>query len=125
VFGRDTRAAELAGKNLVHPWPDPEVSDREFIYLDSTRFDKFFRMNCEMELTARPFSFPLQKVSQHSDFISRLHSGRLKVTSSVPALWKPVVFLLVISYGLIECSEVVLSVADFLTDSCRRPRSVI
>lgn len=52
VFGRDTRAAELAGKNLVHPWPDPEVSDREFVYLHSTRFDKFFRMNCEMEWTA-------------------------------------------------------------------------
>ena len=52
VFGRDAKAAELAGKNLVHPWPDLEVSDLEFIYLHSTRFDKFFRMNCELEWTA-------------------------------------------------------------------------
>jgi hypothetical protein len=52
LFGRDAKAAELAGKNLVHPWPDLEVSDREFIYLHSTRFDKFFRMNCDLEWTA-------------------------------------------------------------------------
>jgi TIR domain len=52
VFGRDRKAAKLAGKNLVHPWPDLEVSDLEFIYLHSTRFDKFFRMNCELEWTA-------------------------------------------------------------------------
>ena len=52
VFGGDAKAAELAGKNLVHPWPDLEVSDREFIYLHSTRFDKFFRMNCDLEWTA-------------------------------------------------------------------------
>jgi len=52
VFGRDAKAAELAGKNLVHPWPDLEVSDQEFIYLHSTRFDKFFRMNCALEWTA-------------------------------------------------------------------------
>jgi hypothetical protein len=52
VFGRDAKAAELAGKNLVHSWPDLEVSDREFIYLHSTRFDKFFRMNCDLEWTA-------------------------------------------------------------------------
>jgi hypothetical protein len=52
VFGRDAKAAELAGKKLVHSWPDLEVSDREFIYLHSTRFDKFFRMNCDLEWTA-------------------------------------------------------------------------
>jgi hypothetical protein len=52
VFGRDAKAAELAGKNLVHSWPDLEVSDREFIYLHSTRFDKFFRTNCDLEWTA-------------------------------------------------------------------------
>jgi len=52
VFGRDAKAAELAGKNLVHSWPDLEISDREFIYLHSTRFDKFFRMNCDLEWTA-------------------------------------------------------------------------
>lgn len=52
LFGRDARAAEQAGKKLVHPWPDLEVSDREFIYLHSTRFDKFFRMNCELKWTA-------------------------------------------------------------------------
>jgi hypothetical protein len=52
VFGRDTKAAESAGKNLVHPWPDVEVPDGEFIYLHSTRFDKFFRMNCDLEWSA-------------------------------------------------------------------------
>ncbi len=52
VFGRDAKAAELAGEKLVHPWPDLEVSDSEFIYLHSTRFDKFFRMNCDLEWTA-------------------------------------------------------------------------
>lgn len=52
LFGRDAQAAESAGKKLVHPWPDLEISDREFIYLHSTRFDKFFRMNCALDWTA-------------------------------------------------------------------------
>jgi hypothetical protein len=52
VFGMDAKAAELAGKKFVQPWPDLEVSDHEFIYLHSTRLDKFFRMNCDLEWTA-------------------------------------------------------------------------
>ena len=36
----------------MHPWPDIEMSDAEFVYLHSTRFDKFFRMSCSLEWTA-------------------------------------------------------------------------
>jgi hypothetical protein len=52
AFGRDTQAAQLAGKKIVSAWPNVEVSDREFIYLHSTRFDKLFRMNCALNWTA-------------------------------------------------------------------------
>jgi hypothetical protein len=69
VFGRDTRAAGLAGKNLVHPGPDPEVSDREFIYLHSQRFDKFFRMNCELEWTADHPPLPQTTDRMESDIL--------------------------------------------------------
>jgi hypothetical protein len=52
VFGRDSKSATIAGKRFVSPWPDLDVSDREFIYLHSIRFDKLFRMNCDLKWTA-------------------------------------------------------------------------
>jgi hypothetical protein len=52
LWEKDASACAVAGKTAVHPWPDSEMSDEEFIYLHSTRFDKFFRMSCSLDWTA-------------------------------------------------------------------------
>lgn len=52
VWGVDSSAeAKVPGKRLV-PWPDFSHSDKEFLYLYSTRFDRFFRMSCDLAWTA-------------------------------------------------------------------------
>lgn len=52
LWGKDAEACTAAGRTAVHPWPDIDMSDAEFIYLHSTRFDKFFRMSCSLDWTA-------------------------------------------------------------------------
>jgi hypothetical protein len=52
IWGKDAEACATAGKAAVHPWPDIEIADDEFVYLHSTRFDKFFRMSCSLDWTA-------------------------------------------------------------------------
>jgi hypothetical protein len=52
IWGKDAEACAAAGKTAVHPWPDIQMSDEEFVYLHSMRFDKFFRMNCSLDWTA-------------------------------------------------------------------------
>jgi len=52
LWGADADACSAAKKNTVHPWPDIEMSDNEFVYLHSKRFDKFFRMSCSLDWTA-------------------------------------------------------------------------
>lgn len=52
VWGKDSEACAAAGKEAVHPWPDIDMPDDEFVYLHSTRFDKFFRMSCSLDWTA-------------------------------------------------------------------------
>jgi hypothetical protein len=52
LWGKDADACAATSKAAVHPWPDIEMSDEEFIYLHSTRFDKFFRMSCSLDWTA-------------------------------------------------------------------------
>jgi hypothetical protein len=51
LWGKDADACAVAVKTAVYPWPDIDMSDREFIYLHSTRFDKFFRMSCSLDWT--------------------------------------------------------------------------
>jgi hypothetical protein len=51
LWGKDTEAVSSAGNKPLFPWPDLDVPDTEFVYLYSTRFDKFFRMNCELSWT--------------------------------------------------------------------------
>ena len=51
LWGKDSAACEVADKDGVSPWPDIEMSDTEFVYVHSTRFDKFFRMNCSLSWT--------------------------------------------------------------------------
>ena len=53
VWGRDSRISEQVGNKPIFPWLDLDISDREFVYLHSTRFDKFFRMNCDMNWSVR------------------------------------------------------------------------
>ena len=38
VWGKDTQACSATGRSEVFPWPDPDQSDAEFVYLHSTRF---------------------------------------------------------------------------------------
>lgn len=48
LWGKDTAACATANKDAVFPWPDIDIPDAEFVYLHSTRFDKFFRMSCPL-----------------------------------------------------------------------------
>jgi hypothetical protein len=52
LWGLDVDACSTVNKRTVHPWPDIEMSDVEFVYLHSTRFDKFFKMSCSLDWTA-------------------------------------------------------------------------
>ncbi|MCU1264131.1 MAG: hypothetical protein JWM21_449 [Acidobacteria bacterium] len=52
LWGSDTAACDAAKKDNVQPWPDVDMSDAEFVYLHSTRFDKFFRMSCSLSWSA-------------------------------------------------------------------------
>ena len=52
IWGKDAEACATTNKSTVHPWPDVGMPDNEFIYLHSTRFDKFFRMSCSLDWTA-------------------------------------------------------------------------
>src|ERR1044072_948123 len=51
IWGKDADAIEKIGNKPLFPWPNVEISDEEFVYLHSTRFDKSFRMNCELHWT--------------------------------------------------------------------------
>lgn len=53
IWDKDADAIEKIGNQHLFPWPNIEVSDKEFVYLYSTRFDKFFRMNCELHWTVK------------------------------------------------------------------------
>src|SRR5262249_20060722 len=52
VWRNDAQACQAAGRSEVVPWPDPDQSDAEFVYLHSMRFDKFFRVGCSLSWTA-------------------------------------------------------------------------
>jgi hypothetical protein len=52
VWGKDRDASSLVRGQALYPWPDIAIPDREFVYLHSTRFDKFFRMGCDLSNTA-------------------------------------------------------------------------
>lgn len=52
MWSKDYSASmHLDGKKL-YPWPDVETPDTEYLYLHSARFDKFFRMSCQLDWTA-------------------------------------------------------------------------
>ncbi len=69
----------------LYPWPDIEMPDLEFIYLRSTRFDKFFRMTCQLNWTASkaidyiigtlqlPWSHDLSQMGMRWSFSYGLH----------------------------------------------------
>jgi hypothetical protein len=52
VWGRDRDATSVVKGKPLYPWPDVAAPDQEFVYLHSTRFDKFFRMACDLSETA-------------------------------------------------------------------------
>lgn len=52
VWGKDREAASAVEGQPLYPWPDVAASEEEFVYLHSTRFDKFFRMGCDLSRTA-------------------------------------------------------------------------
>lgn len=53
IWEQDTAACVATDKETVFPWPDIEMPDSEFVYLHSTRFDKFFRMSCSLSWTVQ------------------------------------------------------------------------
>ncbi|MFA5984773.1 MAG: toll/interleukin-1 receptor domain-containing protein [Methylococcaceae bacterium] len=52
VWGKDRAASVVADNKPLYPWPDITKSNADFIYLYSTRFDKFFRMDWDLSATA-------------------------------------------------------------------------
>ena len=52
VWGKDRVATSVSNGQPLYPWPDIAASEAEFVYLHSTRFDKFFRMGCDLSQTA-------------------------------------------------------------------------
>src|ERR1019366_3377208 len=51
VSGKDREATLVGVTKPLHPWPDLAVAEQEFVSLHSTRFDKFFRMTCDLSIT--------------------------------------------------------------------------
>jgi len=51
VWAEEDEACKIADKDAVHPWPDLDRPDDEFLYLSSQRFGKFFRMSCSLDWT--------------------------------------------------------------------------
>ncbi|WP_029914776.1 toll/interleukin-1 receptor domain-containing protein [Pelobacter seleniigenes] len=52
VWGKDREASIVAGGKPLYPWPNARDKLSEAIYLHSTRFDKFFRMDWDLSETA-------------------------------------------------------------------------
>ncbi len=52
VWGKDREAALIANGKPLYPWPDLAAAEQDFVYLYSIRFDKFFRMTCNLSSTA-------------------------------------------------------------------------
>jgi hypothetical protein len=52
VWGLDSKAIVGIGDKTLFPWPDIENYNIDIVYLHSTRFDKFFRMPCDLSWTA-------------------------------------------------------------------------
>lgn len=52
LWDRDHEATTDVPNQPLYPWPDVEANDEEFVYLASERFDKFFRMGCDLSKTA-------------------------------------------------------------------------
>jgi hypothetical protein len=51
-WGKDRAASIVAGGKPLYPWPDARGMSSEPIYLHSSRFDKFFRMEWDLSETA-------------------------------------------------------------------------
>jgi TIR domain len=83
-------SAQMENKAL-YPWPDIETSDAEHVYLHSSRFDKFFRMNCSLSWTA----------NHTIDYVvSTLHLPRNKELPELGMRWS-------FSYGLVYNDELI------------------
>jgi len=46
-LGKDKLALDVVGDKTLYPWPDYTLTDKQFVYLYSERFDKFFKMSCD------------------------------------------------------------------------------
>lgn len=69
VFEKDFETSVKLKDKQLYPWPDIEILNSEFVYINSIRFDKFFRMNCNLNWTSgfttehivKTLSLPLSK----------------------------------------------------------------
>ena len=51
-MGQGSQSSAIADNKPLYPWPDITASYPDFVYLHSSRFDKFFRMDCDLSATA-------------------------------------------------------------------------
>ncbi len=52
VFGKDAEISASVSNKALYPWPNTKQEGPVQCYLHSTRFDKFFRMDCDLVWTA-------------------------------------------------------------------------
>jgi hypothetical protein len=52
VWGKDREASIVADNKPLYPWPDISKEGTDFIYSYSARFDKFFRLDWDLSVTA-------------------------------------------------------------------------
>ncbi|MDN5204234.1 toll/interleukin-1 receptor domain-containing protein [Fulvivirgaceae bacterium BMA10] len=45
----DYKVSKSIPEKKLFPWPDSDSSDKQYLYLHSNRFDKFFKMNCDFD----------------------------------------------------------------------------
>lgn len=52
LWKKDAETSDKMTGRPLFPWPNPQISEKEFVYLHSTRFDKFFCMGCDLSSKA-------------------------------------------------------------------------
>jgi hypothetical protein len=112
VWGKDSEAASLVSGKPLYPWPDLAANEQQFVYLQSTRFDKFFRMACDLSSTAGqtidyivntlklPWNQDVPQLGMKWTFSYRLILGETGISLSTPLRNAGVVLGSVLKLGI-------------------------
>jgi hypothetical protein len=52
LLKKDLEVTDTIKDKQLFPWPDSKIQETNYLYLHSTRFDKFFKMYCDFNWTA-------------------------------------------------------------------------